>query len=129
MAKELDIDKMLKDVDKGKGPSTAGQTKPYYKKYEKITVEPPSRQNQENNLNKFEDRYKSRWGAPVSNMPKGGKQSPAGDLSKLRQAESHKAFKNNFKKLGADVHASSCLPYRKPATAIDAKYGPGDKVC
>jgi hypothetical protein len=116
MPKELDMEKMLADVDKGKQPQTMGQTKPFLQQYEKpeaakkpVTKEPPQMPTK-------------------SNMPKGGTQSPRGDLGALRQAESNKAgrqIKNN----GPDMKPSSRLPYRKPETAIDAKFGPGDKIC
>ena len=38
----LDVDKMLRDVDKGKGPSTLGQMPKFMRQYEK-PAEPPKR--------------------------------------------------------------------------------------
>lgn len=63
--------------------------------------------------------------AVKSKMPKGGTQSPHGDLGELRGKESARAFKNS----GPPVSASKALPYRTPKVGIDAAFGPGDKVC
>ena len=62
--------------------------------------------------------------APPSKAPRGMGNAVEGDLGKYRQMEAKKVFPGLP---GKDT--ASGLPYRKPATAIDAKFGPGDKVC
>jgi hypothetical protein len=53
--------------------------------------------------------------------------SPKGDIGAARAAEISKAFRRPIKRSG-DIPANK-LKYRAPSVAIDAKYGPGDKVC
>lgn len=65
---------------------------------------------------------------PRSHMPKGATQSPRGNLGDLREREIAGAFPRRIKQ-GSAPNAARALPYRMPKTAIDAKYGPGDKVC
>jgi hypothetical protein len=52
------------------------------------------------------------------------KMAVKGNLGMQRADESEKASR----KLGNKVPRNP-LSYRSPDTAIDAKYGPGDKVC
>lgn len=61
---------------------------------------------------------------PVSKAPAGMAAAVKGDLGKYRQMEYAKVAR---KLGGRDV--SNPLHYRTPDTAIDAKFGPGDKVC
>ena len=108
MAKQLDVDKMLQDVDKGKGPSTMGQTPGFQQNYTSQTPPPPPKQ-------------------PKSNAPRGMANQVTGDLGYYRQIEAGKVFSRPIKRAGRVIE--NPLSYRKPETAIDAKFGPGDKVC
>lgn len=62
---------------------------------------------------------------PTSKAPVGDGMFVRGDIGAMRQAESQKVTR---KKLGGSSE-SNPLRYRMPETAIDGKYGPGDKVC
>jgi hypothetical protein len=62
---------------------------------------------------------------PKSYAPKGMAMAVKGDLGAYRQMESQKVTR---KKLGGRSIANP-LTYRKPETAIDGKFGPGDRVC
>lgn len=64
---------------------------------------------------------------PIMRLPKGSSLSPKGDLGAQRVKESH-AVSRKLKAGSADK-SSSYLPYQAPASAIDSKFGPGDKVC
>ena len=64
------------------------------------------------------------YSTPPSKAPRGMANSVEGDIGMYRQQEARKVFS---KLAGKDI--SNPLNYRKPETAIDAKYGPGDKVC
>ena len=66
-------------------------------------------------------------GRAASHMPKGASLSPKGDLSQHRTAEGASAIRKSA--MGKAERASSYLPYRAPETAIDPKFGPGDRVC
>jgi hypothetical protein len=60
-----------------------------------------------------------------SKAPSGDGMYVRGDIGRMRQDESQKVTR---KKLGGrDI--SNPLRYREPQTAIDAKFGPPDKVC
>ena len=65
---------------------------------------------------------------PASKMPKGATLSPKGDIGMYSVMEGEKAGKQ-FKGKGGYDTGSSYLPYRAPETAIDGKFGPGDRVC
>lgn len=56
-------------------------------------------------------------------------QSPKGDLGAKSESQRQKFFKKAIKAAGGTDSGTGYLPYRKPQTAIDPKYGPGDKVC
>jgi len=62
-----------------------------------------------------------------SHMPPGATLSPKGDLGARRAAELDGAFPRQIKRSGGIP--SNPLKYRRPETAIDAKFGPGDKIC
>lgn len=106
MAKQLDIDKMLSDVDKGKGPKDYGKESGFIKGYEQPQTPPPP---------------------PKSNAPRGMAANVSGDLGHYRQVEAMKVFSRPIKKAGKPI--SNPLTYRRPEMGIDAKFGPGDKVC
>ncbi len=100
---KLDVDKMLKDIDKGKGPSTAGELRPFYRKYEYDT---PMKMPKKPEV------------IPVkSHMPKGATQSPKGDLGKLQDAELKAAFPRAIKRAGVADYSSDYLPVRPFAKA------------
>ena len=73
----------------------------------------------------FEMGDKKDMPKPRSYAPKGMGNAVKGDLGAYRQEESQKVTR---KKLGGRS-ISNPLHYRAPDTAIDAAYGPGDKVC
>lgn len=64
------------------------------------------------------------FSTPPSKAPRGMGNAVQGDLGHYRQVEAKKVFPGLP---GKDQ--GNGLRYRKPATAIDAKFGPGDKVC
>ena len=64
---------------------------------------------------------------PKDNAPAGGV-SPRGDLAALSDKEQSAMFKRPIKKAGPTWHSAQWLPYRKPDTAIDSQFGPGDKA-
>ena len=64
------------------------------------------------------------YSTPPSKAPRGMGTKVEGDLGMYRQQEAVKVFGAQGGK-----SISNPLSYRKPMTAIDAKYGPGDKVC
>ena len=77
------------------------------------------------------------WTAPVQPDPKFPSKAPAGmanqvkgDIGMYRQQEAKKIFGSAFpgNKLPGHDRINQ-LKYRAPETAIDAKFGPGDKVC
>ena len=63
---------------------------------------------------------------PPSKAPAGMATSVKGDIGMYRQQEAGKVFSR--RSLGGKT-ISNPLSYRTPDTAIDSKYGPGDKVC
>ena len=72
------------------------------------------------------------WTPPPQPEPKMPSKAPAGmatavkgDIGKYRQQEAEKVFP---KGLGGRAIRNP-LSYRAPETAIDSKFGPGDKVC
>lgn len=69
-------------------------------------------------------KHKMEEYAVKSHMPKGGSQSPKGDLAELRGREIAGAFPRGFKSKGGRPNVSAQLPYRTPDTA-----GGSDKVC
>ena len=80
--RSLDMDKMLRDVDTGKGPDALGKTNRFYDKY----AVPP----------KDKDKKKDDK-APVSKLPASGKlKGRWGDVGKMREQESRAA--GGFKK-------------------------------
>lgn len=100
MAKTLDIDKMLADADKGKGPSDMGKQHGFIKQYVGSTMP-----------------------APKSNAPAGeGFHKLPKDIGKAVQDETMKAFRRPIKNAGPAVRVASYLPYRKPA--IEGGAGP-----
>lgn len=111
MAKQLDVDKMLQDVEKGKGPKTlAGESK-FIRGYTQPSPEPPQ----------------TPPPAPKSYAPRGMGNQVTGDIGQYRQIETMKVFSRPIKKAGKPI--SNPLSYRRPEMGIDAKFGPGDKVC
>lgn len=64
------------------------------------------------------------YATPPSKAPRGMANAVEGDLGAYRQSEAKKVFGSLP---GKD--SSNPLRYRKPQTGIDAKFGPGDKVC
>ena len=58
------------------------------------------------------------------------KYSPSGNLTK-KAAEQFSQFfgSKQFKGKGKVPDPAAALPFRKPKTAIDAQFGPGDKIC
>ena len=72
------------------------------------------------------------WTPPPQPEPKMPSKAPygmeacvKGDIGKYRQQEAEKVFRKGLG--GRSI--SNPLKYRTPDTAIDAKFGPGDKVC
>ena len=73
------------------------------------------------------------WTSPPAPDPKLPSKAPAGmaaavkgDIGMYRQKEAGKVFSR--RSLGGKT-ISNPLSYPMPETAIDSKYGPGDKVC
>lgn len=56
------------------------------------------------------------------------KYSPSGDLAKKADEQFSSFFGRKIKKAGKVPDPAAALPYRKPMTAIDAQFGPGDKI-
>lgn len=101
------IERMLKQAERGELGGTLRRSRP---EGERIIrpFSPPPRDN----------------GTPPSKAPRGMANAVQGDLGAYRQQEARKVFPGI-----AGKDASNPLRYRKPATAIDEKFGPGDKVC
>lgn len=99
MAKNLDIDKMLADADKGKGPGTLGKQPGFIKGYTMPSPQPKQEQ----------------MPAPKSNAPAGASfgKLPA-NIGLMTQKEAMKVFPNPIKRAGKDVDPAAALPYRKP---------------
>ena len=57
------------------------------------------------------------------------KYSPSGNLTKKAAEQFGKFFGKEFKGAGKVPNPAAALPYRKPKTAIDPQFGPGDKIC
>jgi len=83
----LDMEKMLRDIDQGKGPKHASETKPFYDKYRK----PEDGAEKKTKRTPQEKRPEGK-----SNLPKGVSQSPMGDIGMHRQMEAKMA--GGFKK-------------------------------
>lgn len=79
--RKLDMDKMLEDIDKGKGPKQAAETKPFYDKY-RMPEEAPMKKKD------MDEMHKKKMPMMRSHMPKGATQSPSGDLGARRGKES-----------------------------------------
>lgn len=109
MAKDLDIDKMLADADKGKSPGSMKDYHPYLGKYTKPAPSPQPKQ--------------EPMPPPKSYAPAGAgfKKLPS-NIGMMTQKEAMKAFSNPIKKAGKPIDAASYLPYRKPA--IEGGSGP-----
>lgn len=106
MAKELDIDKMLQAVDKGKGPGTLGSQPKFIKGYTLPSPQPKQ----------------EPMPPPKSNAPKGMGNAVKGDLGYYRGIEAGRAFSNPIKKAGRTGACAKPLTYRKPA--IEGGEGP-----
>ena len=110
MAKnELDIDKMLRQAEKGKSPTTLGKTE---RGVYGITPRLPSPEPKQEPMPK-----------PKSYAPAGAgfKKLPS-NIGLMAQKEAIKAFANPIKKAGKEIDPAACLPYRKPA--IEGGQGP-----
>lgn len=101
------IERMLKQAERGELGGTLSRSRPEGRIYPRPFQAPP-RTDQ----------------TPPSKAPRGMATSVEGDLGKYRQQEMVKIFGAQG---GKDE--SNPLRYRKPQTAIDEKFGPGDKVC
>lgn len=108
MAKELDIDKMLQDAEKGKTPSSMGKLPSYIKGITKPMPSPQPKQ--------------EPMPPPKSNAPKGMANAVKGDLGHYRGVEASRAFSNPIKKAGRTGACAKPLTYRKPA--IEGGEGP-----
>ena len=113
MAKDY-VDDMLEKAEKGKLGGTLKNSRP-----EGQPVPRP--------------RWGQIWTAPPqpdktppSKAPYGMASAVKGDIGMYRQKEAGKAFSR--RSLGGGT-ISNPLHYRTPETAIDGKFGPGDKVC
>jgi hypothetical protein len=110
VAKELDIDKMLQDAEKGKTPSSMGKVPGYMKGLTKPMPSPQPKQ--------------EPMPAPKSNAPAGAgfKRLPS-NIGLMVQKEAMKVFAGNpIKRAGKPIDPAAALPYRKPA--IEGGEGP-----
>ena len=108
--KELDIDKMLQDAEKGKTPSSMGKLPSYMKGITKPVPSPQPKQ--------------EPMPPPKSYAPAGAgfKKLPA-NIGAMGQKEAAKVFRGNpIKKAGPITDPAVYLPYRKPA--IEGGLGP-----
>jgi len=106
---ELDIDKMLREAEKGKSASSMGKTE---RGVYGITPRVPSPQPKQEHMP-----------PPKSYAPKGtGFKKLPSDIGIAGQQEALRAFENPIKRSGKPVSASAYLPYRKPA--IEGGEGP-----
>ena len=101
------ITRMLEQAEKGQLGGTLKQSRPEGDKIIRPFQAPPR-----------------DYSTPPSKAPRGMANSVEGDLGMYRQQEARKVFPGL-----AGQDETNPLRYRKPETAIDAKYGPGDKVC
>jgi hypothetical protein len=101
------IEKMLEQAEKGKLGGTLSGSRPEGTVIRRPFTAPPR-----------------DYSTPPSKAPRGMGTKVEGDLGEYRQMEARKVFPGIS---GKDT--SNPLRYRKPATAIDPKFGPGDKVC
>ena len=101
------ITRMLEQAEKGQLGGTLKQSRPEGDKIIR-PFQPPPRD----------------YSTPPSKAPRGMANNVEGDLGMYRQQEARKVFPGL-----AGKDESNPLRYRKPETAIDAKFGPGDKVC
>jgi hypothetical protein len=100
------IERMLKQAEQGKLGGTLRQSRPEGNRIQRPFQASPRDES-----------------TPPSKAPRGMGNAVQGDLGKYRQEEARKVFPGIP---GKDT--SNPLHYRKPETAIDAKFGPGDKV-
>ena len=110
MAKELDINKMLLEADKGMSPSTLGKTT--HGVYG-ITPRLPSPQPKQEPMP-----------PPKSHAPKGMGNSVHGDLGAARGVEASRAFENPIKKAGRTGSCAKPLTFRKPKMENDQSVMP-----
>jgi hypothetical protein len=101
------IERMLEQAERGKLGGTLRQSRPEGTPYPRPFQAPPR-----------------DYSTPPSKAPRGMANEVMGDIGAYRQQEAVKVFGAQGGK-----SISNPLRYRKPETAIDAKYGPGDKVC
>jgi hypothetical protein len=107
---ELDIDKMLREAEKGKSASTLGKTE---RGVYGLTPRIPSPQPKQEPMPK-----------PKSNAPAGASfgKLPA-NIGLMVQKEAMKVFSANpIKRAGKPIDPAAALPYRKPA--IEGGEGP-----
>jgi hypothetical protein len=108
-SKELDIDKMLRQAEKGKSPRTLGASPGGVYG---IGAPMPSPQPKQEPMPK-----------PKSNAPKGaGFERLPSNIGLMAQKETMKAFGNPIKRAGKPIDPAGYLPYRKPA--IEGGEGP-----
>lgn len=110
---DLDIDRMLKDVDRGKQPIVAGQVGTFLKSYEK----PAKKETKPVPQYGYEMGKRSDHPKAKSYLPKGASQSPKGDIGALRNKEVNSAFKRKIRNSGSND--PNPLHYRKPEVASD----------
>ena len=108
MANEIDIDKMLRQAEKGKSAPTLGKTE---RGVYGITPRVPSPQPKQVPMP-----------PPKSNAPKGMANAVKGDIGHYRGIEAGRAFSNPIKKAGRTGACAKPLTYRKPA--IEGGEGP-----
>jgi hypothetical protein len=108
MAKELDIDKMLQESEKGKGPKTYGDQKGGVYGIGSPLPSPQPKQ--------------VPMPQPKSHAPKGMANAVKGDIGYYRGVEAGRAFSNPIKKAGRTGACAKPLTYRKPA--IEGGSGP-----
>ena len=106
---ELDIDKMLKEAEKGKSASTLGKTE---RGVYGVTPRVPSPQPKQVPMPK--PKSYAPAGAGFGKLPS--------NIGMMTQKEAMKAFSNPIKKAGKPIDPAAALPYRKPA--IEGGEGP-----
>jgi hypothetical protein len=110
---ELDIDKMLREAEKGKSPSTYGAQPGGVYGIGSPKKPAPSPE---------PDQKKNTMPPPKSYAPKGMGNAVKGDLGYYRGVEAGRAFANPIKKAGRTGACAKPLTYRKPA--IEGGEGP-----
>jgi len=110
MGREIDIDKMLQQAEKGKSPSTYGQQKGgVYGVGSTMSLQSPQPK-------------QIPMPPPKSYAPRGMGNAVKGDLGYYRGVEAGRAFENPIKKAGRTGACAKPLTYRKPA--IEGGEGP-----